>query len=1340
VATRNIIVRFLGDTSGLTKANATVAGSLGALAKRTAAFAGIATAGAGFAQLIKLGNEYQLALNKVQAVTGATDQQMQQVRKTAKQLGADLTLPGVSAATAANAMVELAKGGFSVKESMQAAKGTLALAAAAQIEAARAAEIQVNTISMFSLKASHASRVADVLASASNASSIEIEDLATSLKYIGPVANSMRISLEDTATAVALLGNAGIKGDQAGTSLRTMLVRLAAPTEKARDGLQALGIKAFDASGKFVGFRAITEQLARAKGRLTDQEFQAAAAMAFGREALSAVNAVANSGVKQWDKLRVAVAKQGAASDLAAAKMKGLGGAWEGFKSQIETLAIVIYEAIAPALESIVRAGAELVGKLGEAFEYLAFRIGAAAGVASQWFTPAMRNLGEILRPVFDFIKYVAIGSLVALELAWSTLTFLVNKVVGPTFLKITEWLKNNKWAMAALIGATAALLAKFLLLYTIGKIVALFKTLVIVVKATALAFRILTLAMISNPIGLIIAAVGALVGVFVHFWQTSAGFRQFWINLWAAVKNAFIAAWNGIKNGLAAAWNGLKAGFHGLMVAVHAVADAFVWFWEKVIRPVGIFIGNAFRILAAVISAVFVAPVLIALELLGDAFQLLWEHVIKPWWDSIVKACQGVGRGVMWLWTNAIRPAINGIAWLFRWIYDQVIKPWWDANVRACQGVARGVMWLWNNAIRPAINGIAWLFRWLFDHVIKPWWDSVVRACQGVGRGVMWLWNNAIRPAVNGIASLFRWLWNSVIRPIGQFVQNMWRAIGLVLQDVWNNRIKPAFNAIATAFRNLYNWTIKPIGDLIRRIWNGIGEGIRWVWRNIIRPAFDAIKTAVDTVGRAFDNTVKWIGRVWNSLKDIVRKPINAVIRFINDKFIKNINKVTSVFGLTIKMIPLLAEGGPVNGNLNRNRIGHLAKGGRARMLPNGLLHGPGGPRDDKIPAWLSNKEYVVNARATARNIHLLEGINSGRINESDIGLRLAQGGQATWQNLWGYIKGAFPNARLTSAYRRGDPGQHGKGLAIDVAGPRPMDTRAMGNINRFIANRFPQSYQLIYTPGINLFRGRRHRYNAATRADHFDHVHWSLSENGARMPGGIGGAVRGAAGDALEALLRGLHAPFKPVIGGTRWGQMLNEMISQYITKIGDWVRGKEMETFGGMGAPGNGPVVGQVRAIARKFGWGDGPQWNALSRLIQKESSWNPRAQNPTSTAYGLFQFLNSTWGTVGARKTSNPAQQAQAGLTYIKRRYGSPMGALAFHNRNNWYDTGGWWESGTLGVNASGRREAVLDPDQSRAFKERTDAGFGNTYIIENLVIHTQELDKDEFIRILDELTK
>jgi hypothetical protein len=128
------------------------------------------------------------------------------------------------------------------------------------------------------------------------------------------------------------------------------------------------------------------------------------------------------------------------------------------------------------------------------------------------------------------------------------------------------------------------------------------------------------------------------------------------------------------------------------------------------------------------------------------------------------------------------------------------------------------------------------------------------------------------------------------------------------------------------------------------------------------------------------------------------------------------------------------------------------------------------------------------------------------------------------------------------------------------------------------------------------------------------------------------------------------------------------------------------------GGMDTSGiSGPVVDQVRQVAARFGWDREPFWGAIVRLVQKESGWNPNAANPTSSARGLFQKMTSLHGPV----EPTPAGQAAWGLNYIRGRYGDPVRALDFHNRNNHYDSGGWLEPGyNLAYNGTGHREPIL----------------------------------------------
>ena len=204
---------------------------------------------------------FEQSMNVMQQVSGATEAQMASLQAQALQLGAETSF---SAGEAATAMLELAKAGLSVDEVSAAIGGTMALAAAGGLDLAAAAEISANAVNAFGLEASQADNVANMLAAAANASSVEVTDLAAGFQMAGSVFASNGQSVSDLTTALGILGNNAIKGSDAGTSLKTMMMRLAAPTDEAAATMQALGISVYDAEGNMRSLPDIMADLQQA--------------------------------------------------------------------------------------------------------------------------------------------------------------------------------------------------------------------------------------------------------------------------------------------------------------------------------------------------------------------------------------------------------------------------------------------------------------------------------------------------------------------------------------------------------------------------------------------------------------------------------------------------------------------------------------------------------------------------------------------------------------------------------------------------------------------------------------------------------------------------------------------------------------------------------------------------------------------------------------------------------------------------------------------------------------------------------------------------------------------
>ncbi|MFJ9617831.1 phage tail tape measure protein [Streptomyces noursei] len=309
----------------------------------------------GAGDIIAEGNRYQQEMNQFQAVTGATAGQMKRASQMAQQLGSDLSLPGASAAGAAEAMVELSKAGFRADQSIDAVRASLQLASAADVDAATSAKYLGDTMDQFGLGADQASKAADTLAATAKSASGSVTDIYYAMRYAGPVAHGLGISLQDTAAAVGMLGKSGILGSTAGTSLRGLFTNLAAPTPQMRGALDDLGIQAFDATGKFQGLRGVIDGLAKAQRTMSEQDFTAAATKAFGKPALSGVVALAHQGVESFDALSMAVRQTGTAASLTASRGQGLTGSMTQLRTQARQTGLALYNGMAPGLEYVTR-------------------------------------------------------------------------------------------------------------------------------------------------------------------------------------------------------------------------------------------------------------------------------------------------------------------------------------------------------------------------------------------------------------------------------------------------------------------------------------------------------------------------------------------------------------------------------------------------------------------------------------------------------------------------------------------------------------------------------------------------------------------------------------------------------------------------------------------------------------------------------------------------------------------------------------------------------------------------------------------------------------------------
>jgi TP901 family phage tail tape measure protein len=373
---RSVVVRLGADITDLTaklrQAGTSVRGFTGELDKaakggqldEVANQAGmlglglVAAAGAA----IKFAADFDKQMSSVSAATKASAADLDRLRAAALQAGKDTSF---SATEAAKGIEELAKAGVSTAAILSGGlNGALDLAAAGGLEVAEAAEIAASAMTQFKLEGGQVPHVADLLAAAAGKAQGSVHDMGMALSQAGLVAAQMGLSVEDTTGTLAAFASAGLMGSDAGTSLKAGLLMLAAPSAKAAELMEQLGIHAYDASGQFVGITALAGQLKTQLGGLTQEQRNSALATIFGADAIRAASVLytqGSEGIQKWiDKTD----DTGYAADTAAKKLDNLAGDVERLKGSLETLAIESATGASSGLRTMVQAADRLVGSL----------------------------------------------------------------------------------------------------------------------------------------------------------------------------------------------------------------------------------------------------------------------------------------------------------------------------------------------------------------------------------------------------------------------------------------------------------------------------------------------------------------------------------------------------------------------------------------------------------------------------------------------------------------------------------------------------------------------------------------------------------------------------------------------------------------------------------------------------------------------------------------------------------------------------------------------------------------------------------------------------------------
>ena len=674
-------------------------------AKRTAA-AGLAIAG-GLTLAVNTAADFEQGLSNIAAVTGESGAAMDQVRAKALQLGKDTKF---SAGEAASAMEELAKAGIPLPDVLNgAADATVALAAAGQVSLPEAATIASNAMNQFSLKAQDMPRIADLISGAANASAIDVSEFGQSMAQVGAVANLAGVSFEDTATAIALMGNAGIKGSDAGTSLKSMFQRLIPNTKEQKELMAQLGIitedgtnRFFDQQGKLKSLADVSQILQGSLKGMTKEQQQATLTTLFGSDAIRAAAVLTKEGAKGFDGMAESMGKVKAA-DVAATKMDNFNGSMEQLKGSLETAGIVVGQVFLPVLRQVVDT---VTGWLNS---FLALDEGT------------QRTIGYVLAAVAGFLLLTA-GMIKVVQFANSAVGSIKLIVNALKLLKLENLKAAAQWVLhtGAMIANRAALVAHLAIQGAVRAATALW---------TAAQWA-LNAALNANPIGLINIAIIALVAAILWLWNNNEGFRNFIIAAWEAIKNAvkavadwFVntlwpalqAVWDGLVTGAKAVWDWIVNAFNSIRDAVSTAWNAISTAIGTVLKVIWTIITTYFNIYKAVITTVFNAV----------------KAVVTTIWNGIQSVIQGVVNFVIRI-INGWKSIIATVTGFFQKAKEGIQEKW-DEAVAWIKGVPKKILDALGNvkdlllkAGKAIIDG--------FLRGLKEAWDKVTGFIGGIG------------------------------------------------------------------------------------------------------------------------------------------------------------------------------------------------------------------------------------------------------------------------------------------------------------------------------------------------------------------------------------------------------------------------------------------------------------------------------------------------------------------------------------------------------------------------------------------------------------------------------
>ena len=641
---------------------------------------------------VKTAADFDTAMSKVAAVSGATGSELDALREKAREMGSKTKF---SASEAAEAMNYMAMAGWKTSDMLEGIEGVMNLAAASGEDLATTSDIVTDALTAFGLSASDSGHFADILAAASSNANTNVSMMGETFKYCAPIAGALGFSAEDTAEAIGLMANAGIKGSQAGTALRTIMNNLSGDVTVCGSAIGEVTIATTNADGSMRDLSDILADCRTAFSGLTESEKAQAAESLVGKNAMSGFLALMNAGEADINKLSSAIDNcDGCAAGMAETMNDNLAGQLTILKSQLQELAISFGELLMPAIRTIVGWIQKFVDWLNSMDEGTRKVIVTIALVAAA-IGPVLIIVGKVIS---------AVGTIMTLV---PKLAGVINAAKG-VFAAFNAVCAANPYVL--IIAAIVALVAAFIYLWN-----------------NCEEFR----------------------QFWIDLWE---GIKEIAIAVWEALKEFFKAAWEAIKSTAETVWNAISSFFTGLWEGIKNI-------FTTVVNAISTFLTNAWNAIKNTVTTVFNAIKTFFTTVWNGIKSVITTVVtaistfLSTAWNGIKTAITTVLNAIKSVVTTVWNGIKNTITTIVNAIKNAVTTAW--NNIKsAVSNAANAIKNAVSNAFNAMLNGIKNVCGNIYG-AVKSGFDKAINFVKNLATQAFQWGADFIGGIVNGIKSM---------------------------------------------------------------------------------------------------------------------------------------------------------------------------------------------------------------------------------------------------------------------------------------------------------------------------------------------------------------------------------------------------------------------------------------------------------------------------------------------------------------------------------------------------------------------------------------------------------